>query len=102
MWRGRVEPGKRTTLSGKSGMRIGFMPCVPLTPASADYYCQPMLLSAHQRESGLHFVPRMHLARILSHQNSLGQKFAGLLYFSDSREMLAKLEIPGDVTRIRV
>ena len=80
MWRGSVEPGKRTTLSGKSGIRIGFMAFVPLTPAHTDY----LLLSAHQRQSGLHFVPRMHIARFLSYQDSLGQKFAGLLYFSDS------------------
>ena len=55
----------------------------------------------HQCQSGLHFISRMHIARFLRHQDSLGQKFAGLLYFSDSRKMLAKLEIPGDVTWIR-
>src|ERR1700679_3516982 len=42
----------------------------------------------------------MHIARILSYQDSLGQKFAGLLYFLNSLEVVAELEIPGDVTRI--
>ena len=48
---------------------------------------------AQQRQRCLHFVPRMHVARLLRNDNAVGKHFPRLFEPPQTRKQLAELEV---------
>ena len=50
----------------------------------------------------MHFVSRVGIAGFLRDQDAFGEHLAGLFQFADAAEVLAELEVAGDVAGIGI
>src|SRR5712692_4166004 len=84
MCRGSSVPGKRTVSRGKRGMRFGSM------ARSAEFV-----------ERGLQLAEGVSIAGPSRHGDSVGERFLRRLALVDPGKQLAKMEVAGDIFRMR-